>query len=92
MEKFEKQKMNSEVIYSSELERQEKEKYKLIRHLGFPTSKKQVHEGPVPGGKFWALEGFNDLPDKHIKQGDRFYPFVEINLNELILSGARIKR
>ena len=47
----------------------------LQRHVNLPNSVKRITKGPAPGGRFWAIEGANDLP-----------PFPESNFVTLPLA------
>lgn len=35
---------------------------RLIRICDLPEARKRWHDGPCPGGTFWALDGAHDLP------------------------------
>lgn len=34
----------------------------LVRHARLSSDRRRVESGPVPGGRFWAVEGAEDLP------------------------------
>ena len=55
----------------------------LVRRSGLPPAVKRLSDGPVPGGRFWALQGAHDLP------GDAT-EFASMLLADVFAQGGRV--